>query len=141
MKDIEKFEGFKKEMIDKNEKKYGNEIRERFGDAAIEASNAKVMSLTPNQYKEEQLLSKQINELLKEAFEEGNPASQKSQKVCTLHKEWLEYFWNNYTKEAHLGLAKAYVSDPRFKKYYDDIEDGCAEFLRDAISIYCKETL
>jgi len=44
-----------------------------------------------------------------------------AQKVCALHKEWLEYFWNHYSKEAHLGLAQTYVDDPRFKKYYDAI--------------------
>lgn len=41
-------------------------------------------------------------------------------------------------KEAHLGLAQAYVSDPRFKRYYDSIEKGCAQFLLDALKIYCK---
>jgi DNA-binding transcriptional MerR regulator len=31
MSDKEKFEGFKKNMIDENEKKYGKEIREKYG--------------------------------------------------------------------------------------------------------------
>ena len=33
MGDKEKFEGFKKELIEKNEEKYGAEIREKYGDA------------------------------------------------------------------------------------------------------------
>ena len=37
-----------------------------------------------------------------------------------------------------MGLAQMYVDDHRFKKYYDDIAVGCAEFLNDAIKIYCK---
>jgi hypothetical protein len=55
-----------------------------------------------------------------------------------LHKEWLGYFWDHYSKEAHLGLAQTYVEDPRFGKYYDAVAVGCAEFLRDAIMIYCE---
>ena len=45
MSNKEKFEGFKQKMIDENEKQYGKEIREKFGDAVVEASNAKMMGL------------------------------------------------------------------------------------------------
>lgn len=138
MSDKEKFEGFKQKMIEENEQRYGEEIRERFGDVVIDASNAKMMGLSSAQYKNMQKLSQQINVSLKEAFEQGNPSSGLAQQVCAWHKEWLGYYWNHYSKEAHLGLAQAYVADPRFKKYYDDIEEGCAEFLFEALLIYCK---
>ena len=36
MTDIEKFEGFKQSLIDENEKKYGREIREKYGEEAVE---------------------------------------------------------------------------------------------------------
>ena len=38
-----------------------------------------------------------------------------------------------------MGLGEMYVADERFKAYYDKIAPGCAEFLRDAINIYCGE--
>lgn len=138
MSDKEKFEGFKKNLIDENEKKYGKEIRTLFGDQAIDDSNAKLMGLTPEQYAEEQDLSLEINQTLKQALEQGDPAGELAQKVCGMHKKWLCFFWKKYSREAHMGLAQAYVDDPRFRKYYDDIAPGCAEFLRDAIMIYCK---
>ncbi|RNC62750.1 MAG: HTH-type transcriptional activator mta [Candidatus Dichloromethanomonas elyunquensis] len=138
MSNKEKFEGFKQKMLDENEKQYGKEIREKFGDAIVDASNAKMMGLTAEQYEKVQNLSCQINELLKTAFEQGDPSSELAQKVCALHKEWLGYFWDHYSKEAHLGLAQGYVDDPRFRKYYDAVATGCAEFLRDAIKIYCE---
>jgi hypothetical protein len=50
----------------------------------------------------------------------------------------LGYFWDHYTKEAHLGVAQTYVEDPRFIKYYDSIAVGCADFLFEAIKIYCE---
>jgi DNA-binding transcriptional MerR regulator len=138
MSDKEKFEGLKRKMVEDNERQYGKEVRERFGDAVIDASNAKFMGLTKEQYGRAEELSRRINESLKQAFEQGDPSGELAQKVCEMHKEWLCYFWGSYSKEAHLGLAQAYVSDPRFKKYYDSIEEGCAEFLYEALKIYCK---
>jgi DNA-binding transcriptional MerR regulator len=138
MSDKEKFEGFKQKLIDENERKYGKEIRKKYGDNIIDASNAKIRGLTAEQYENVQELSRQINDSLKTAFEQGDPSSDLAQKVCALHKEWLEYYWNHYSKEAHLGLAQTYVDDPRFRKYYDAIAVGCAEFLVDAIKIYCE---
>lgn len=48
----------------------------------------------------------------------------------------ISFYWGNYTKEAHAGLAEMYVHDERFKAYYDRKQPGTAEFLRDAILIY-----
>ncbi len=138
MSNKEKFEGFKQKMLDENEKQYGKEIREKFGDAIVDASNARMMGLTAEQYEKVQNLSCQINDTLKTAFENGDPSSELAQKVCALHKEWLGYFWDHYSKEAHLGLAQSYVDDPRFRKYYDAVAVGCAEFLRDSLKIYCE---
>jgi len=138
MSDTEKFEGIKKNLIDENEKKYGKEIRASFGDQAVDASNAKLMGLTPEKYAEVQDLSLQINQTLQKALEQGDPAGELAQKVCEMHEKWLSFYWKDYSKEAHIGLAQTYVDDPRFRKYYDDIAPGCAEFLRDAIMIYCK---
>ena len=138
MTDKEKFEGFKKKMVKDNEQQYGEEVREAYGDAVVDASNAKLIGLTPEEYEKTQALSRQINKSLKAAFEQGDPSSEAAQKLCALHKEWLGYYWNHYSKDAHLGLAQTYVDDPRFKKYYDDIVEGCADFLRDALQIYCQ---
>ncbi|MBH0228890.1 TipAS antibiotic-recognition domain-containing protein [Halobacillus yeomjeoni] len=57
----------------------------------------------------------------------------------TLQKEvekWLMYTWSSYSKEAHAGLAEIYVSDERFRSYYESRVKGRAEFLRDSILVY-----
>ena len=74
MNDTEKFEGFKQKLIDENEKQYGAEIREKYGEAAVMASNAKLMGMTKEQYMEAEKLSSEINETLKAAVEQGDPA-------------------------------------------------------------------
>jgi len=68
----------------------------------------------------------------------GDPSSELAQKACEIHKKWLCYFWDSYSKEAHLGVTQMYVDDPRFTEYYDKIVPGCAVFLRDAVNIYCS---
>lgn len=138
MQDKEKFEGFKKELIDQNEEKYGAEVREKYGDAEVESSNAKVMGLTTEQYKEVTRLSAELTETLAAAMQTGDPGGELGQKAASLHRDWLSYFWSEYSPEAHAALAQMYVDDPRFTAYYDKEQPGTAVFLRDAIKIYTK---
>lgn len=142
MSDKEKFEGFKKQIITENEEKYGEEIREKYGDESIDASNAKVAGMTEDQWNRQENLSKEILSELKKAMENGSASCENAQKACNLHREWICMFWKGgmYTKEAHRELGEMYVSDPRFKSYYDDaLGEGGAEFLRDSLIVYTKE--
>lgn len=75
---------------------------------------------------------------LKAGMDTGNPAGEQAQKAADLHKQWLCFYWDQYSKEAHEGLAEMYVSDERFTAYYDKVQSGATEFLRDAIVIYTK---
>ncbi|MDF2543179.1 MAG: MerR family transcriptional regulator [Herbinix sp.] len=136
MSDKEKFEGFKKNLIDENEKKYGKEIREKYGDDTVNESNRKMLNMTKEQYEEFEKLSNEVNETLEAAFLTGDPAGELAQKAAKLHHKWLTYSWGSYSKEAHAGLAQMYVDDERFTAYYDKNHKGVAEFLRDAIFIY-----
>lgn len=136
MADQEKFNGFKEKMISDNEKQYGTEIRQKYGDETVDASNAKMMNMTEAQYTEFTRLGEEIQHLLAEAFKTHDPASEIAQKIADLHKQWLMFTWPKYSKEAHAGLAQMYVDDERFTAYYDKDQPGTARFLRDAIFIY-----
>lgn len=136
MSNKEKFEGFKKKMIDENEKKFGKEIRGKYGNKTVDQSNAKLQNMTQEQYDHAAKLAEQVTVTIAEAFKTGNPAGELAQKAADLHKQWLCHYWNEYSKEAHAGLAQMYVDDERFTAYYDKEQPGTAEFLRDAIHIY-----
>lgn len=136
MSDVEKFEGFKLKMIQDNEEKYGQELREKYGDDVMNQSNAKLSKWTPEQYEEVTKLADEVMVSLSKAFETGDPEGELAQQTARLHKEWLSYSWTHYSKEAHAGLAEMYVADDRFKAYYDKDTPGKAEFLRDAILVY-----
>lgn len=137
MSDQDKFIGFKKKLIEENEQKYGKEVREKYGDKAVDKSNAKLMGLSEEDFKNVTNIESEMKELLKVAFQNGeSPSSEKAQKAAQLHREWLCYFWPEYSKEAHANLAQMYVDDERFAAYYDQISPGITPFLRDAIHIY-----
>lgn len=136
MTDKEKFEGFKEKMIEDNKKKYGKEIRKKYGEDVINRSNEKLRKMTEEDYEALKNLEEQMEKTLSQAFENGDPASDLAQKAADLHKQWLTYFWDHYSKEAHSSLAQMYVEDERFKAYYDREQQGTAAFFRDAILIY-----
>ncbi|MBY0756901.1 MerR family transcriptional regulator [Clostridium sardiniense] len=136
MDNKEKFKGFKQKIIDDNEKKYGKEIRNKYGNDTIDKSNKLFANMSEEDYNKFNSLSEEINKTLLEAFKTNDPSSNLAQKVANMHREWLLYTWPKYSKEAHAGLAQMYVDDERFKAYYDKEQDGLAEFLRDSILIF-----
>lgn len=140
MSDKEKFSGFKKELIEENERNYGEEIREKYGDISVDRSYKKIDGMSEEQWEKSEKLREEINLILKKACELGDPASDLAHHVCDLHRQWLCMFWQDgtYSKQAHLSLALMYCEDERFKKYYEKAAPGAAEFLLKAMEIYCK---
>lgn len=136
MSDKQKFEGFKQKLIDDNEKQYGEEIRAKYGADQVDKSNKKIKGMTEKEYAEVEQLSESIHTTLAEAFATGDPAGELAQKAADLHRQWLSFYWDSYSKEVHAGVAQMYVADERFKVYYDKDQPGIAEFLRDAVVIY-----
>lgn len=94
------------------------------------------MGMSQEQHDEVTRLATEVMETLQAAFETGDPAGELAQKTADLHRQWLCYYWDSYSKKAHAGLAQMYVDDPRFTAYYDEKKPGTAVFLRDVIQIY-----
>ncbi|MBF7097376.1 MerR family transcriptional regulator [Alkalibacter mobilis] len=137
MKDIEKFEGLKKQKLDENENKYGKEIRQKYGEKTIEESNKKFMKLTEEDFSNMGKIEKEMIELLSQVLISEDLDSDEAKKVYEKHKAWLMFSWGTYTPQAHAGLAEMYVFDERFAKYYNDkAGDKAAGTLRDIIIKY-----
>lgn len=136
MADQEKFEGFKQKQIEENERQYGAEIREKYGEEAVDRSNQKFQDMTEEEYKQVTALNERFMQTLLEAYQTGEPAGELAQQAADLHRQWLTFYWDSYSKEAHAGLAQMYVDDPRFTAYYDKNQPGLAAFLRDAVLIF-----
>lgn len=134
MSDQEKFQGFKEELIRKNENEFGQEIRSKYGEEVVEASNAKRMNLSEGEYQRMGKLGEEINKCLEAAVLSGADVNgPEGEKIAQMHKEWLSICTPKYTPQMHRGIAEMYVADERFSAYYDSQVEGCAQFLRDAI--------
>ena len=134
MSDQEKFQAFKERVVRENEEKHGAEIREKYGDEEMDAANRKVLDMTEEEYERFQNLGEEIRIQLQDAVRGGaNPEDECGRRIVALHKEWLGKTWTQYTKEAHAAIGNLYISDERFKMYYDKEGNGCAKFLESAI--------
>ena len=130
MTDKEKFEAFKKELVQENETRYGAEVRGKYGDEAMDEANRRLLSMDGRKMESaEELAGKVIAKFL-EAFDQGDPTGPLAQEAAALHRRWLKVYWKHYTKEAHAGVVRMYVEDPRFTSYYDRHRTGLAVFVR-----------
>ena len=140
MRDSEKFEAFKKDIVDQYEKLYGEEARKKYGDSEVDMAVNKVLSLSKEDYEKFQTLGKKVMEALKAAvISKASPESETGRSVASLHKEWLGYSWKDYTEQKHKGVVSLYVQDERFKKYYDREQNGCADFLLAAVDFWAEK--
>lgn len=139
MSDKERFAAFKEELVAGNERQYGAEIREKYGDEEVDASNRKMLNMTEEEYRKFCQLEEDIRTRLETAVKAGESAEGEEMKaVFELHREWLMMTWKKYTKEAHRGVGLMYTADERFKKYYDREVEGCADLLCAAIQANCR---
>ena len=139
MNDEKKFEAFKRRAVESNEQTHGKELREKYGDAEIDAGNATVLNLSREQYREWSDLGREIQNRLEAAVQGGiTPDSQEGREITHLHRQWLTITGNQYDVNKHKGLAELYITDERFTAYYDKSVSGCARFLRDAVQHWAE---
>ena len=139
MTDKEKFEAFKRRAVEANEEQYGEEIREKYGSEAVEASNSRILSMTEEEHGQWRALEAEILSPLAAAVRDReDPAGPEGRRIAELHRRWLPCTWTAYTPQAHRGVAELYTADERFTTYYDKEVPGCAAFLRDAVRAYTE---
>lgn len=142
MTNQEKFEAFKKNKVLENEKKYGKEMRQKYGEKTIDGANEKWSHLSENDFQQMNAIEQNMLTNLKKVFVSKDIDSPVAKEVYEQHKQWLNYSWSHYTSTAHIGLAQMYVADERFAEYYNQalgtqgLESVC--LLRDIIEKYAK---
>ena len=120
--------------------RYEAEAKQRWGEtAAYKEHSEKTANYTKDKWQE-------VNDGLMAVFTKfaeckQNSNTADSNEAQTLVKELQAYITENYytcTKEILAGLGQMYVADERFKTNIDKNGNGTAEFVREAIEIYCK---
>ncbi len=133
MTNEEKFEGF-----DFSHNPYEKEARERWGNKAVDRSNAKLAGMSEE---EQEAMTKKMNDIYKQlaGLRQELPASEKAQSAI---KEWYDFLNNNfgnYSLEAFKGLGQMYVADERFTKNIDQFGEGLAQFMCDAMAVFADK--
>ncbi|KAA9004751.1 MerR family transcriptional regulator [Paenibacillus spiritus] len=136
MSDKDRFEGFKRRLVEDNEQSYGREIREKYGDQAVDRSHDRVLNRTEEEHTAALRLQDELFAALEEGMDEGSPSGEAAQRAADLHRRWLSFYWNSYSQEAHAGLVRMYTDDERFTAFYDSRRPGMTAFLRDAVLVY-----
>ena len=122
-------------------KNYENEARERWGNTAEYHEHEQK---TKNYTKEDWAGA---NDGLMAVFAElamckNNGASAYSSKAQGLVAKLQAHITDNYytcTNEILAGLGKMYVADERFKNNIDKYGEGTADFVAEAISVFCQD--
>ncbi len=125
------FKGFSEEQ----QAKYEKEAAEKWDPEVVHESNRRWRAL--NQSDKDTLMKD--GERITLAIRDAMPKGVNSPEVLKLVGEWQQHigFFYECTDEILLGLGGMYVEDARFKAFYDRIQPGLAEFLNEAIKIYC----
>ena len=115
-------------------KSYETEARERWGNTdAYREHEQKTKNYTKEKWTE-------ANDGLMAIFAEF--AACKDSGASADSAEAQAHITANYytcTDEILAGLGKMYVADERFKKNIDKYGEGAAQFVSDAIAIFCQE--
>ncbi len=122
-------------------RKYEPEARERWGDDAVDRSNAQWKALGTEGQRRHLDAHREVVEALGAAIRVGfAPDSDEVQEIVTKHHAWLSLFWTP-TAETYRGITQMYVDDERFRRNYDEVAPGAAVLLRDAADIWASRNL
>ncbi len=120
---------------------YDIEVKERWGETDAYKEHAeKTANYTADKWQEVNDGLMSVFAKFAEGMKNGNTAD--SNEIQLLVKELQDYITDNYytcTKEILAGLGQMYVTDERFKNNIDKYGDGTAEFISEAIKVYCSK--
>jgi DNA-binding transcriptional MerR regulator len=134
MSNEEKFAGF-----DFSRNPYEQEARKRWGDKAVDESNAKLGGMSRE---EQEAFAREMAELYGKlaALRHGSPASAEAQAAIGQWHGLLSRM-GTYTPEAFKALGQLYVDDERFTRNIDRFGEGLAAFMRDAMAVYADNLM
>jgi len=121
--------------------RYEAEARERWGDAAVEHSNARWSALGEDGQARYRSENQATTLALAEAMREGVPVDHaRTQALIAEHYRQVCVFWTP-DAAAYAALGRGYVEDARFTATYDAVAPGLAVYLRDAMAVFAREHL
>jgi DNA-binding transcriptional MerR regulator len=114
---------------------YAEEAERRWGgDAAFRESQRKVAGYSKGDWAAINAEGADITRRLIDAMRSGEPATgDTARRLAEEHRRHITRWFYDCGYDIHTGLGEMYVNDPRFAATYNDMADGLAAYLRDAI--------
>lgn len=132
------FEAFDMKEIEEQEKKYGAEAEERWGNTdPWRESKRRTSKYTEKDWAAIKAESEDIYRSMAGSMK-LQPGDRAVQDLVERWKNHLTRWFYDATPEMLAGLGEMYVADERFAKNIDKYGEGLAVFFRDAIRVYCS---
>ncbi|TFI27597.1 MerR family transcriptional regulator [Streptomyces sp. 4R-3d] len=127
----EKFEVFG----GKDPERYGEEAEQRWGGTpGYEETQRRVARYTKDDWKRMQDEVADWGARYDALMEAGEPPTgERAVAMAEEHRQHITKWFYDCTPEIHRGLGDLYVSDERFREFYDSMRPGLAEHVRAAI--------
>lgn len=131
------FKAFSYEEIKKHQDKYKEETEQKYGKSdAYKESKEKTSKYSKNDWENIMEEAGAIYENIA-ALMDKDPGDDRVQELVGKWRNHITTNFYNCTVEIFRGLALMYVADERFTKNIDKHGEGLAQFLSDAMNIYC----
>lgn len=117
---------------------YKKEARGRWGGTeAYRESERRTAKYTKADWDRIGAESAEIHQRLADVMEAGvAPSDSEAQEQAGRWFKHIDKYFYPCTAEIFKGLGKMYVADPRFKKVYENIRPGLAEFMKQSMAVY-----
>ncbi|MEV5472601.1 MerR family transcriptional regulator [Streptomyces sp. NPDC052207] len=121
---------------DKDPEAHAEEADRRWGGTEQYAeSQRRVARYTKDDWKRMQAEVASWGERYVALMAEGEePSGERAMDMAEEHRQHISNWFYECSYDIHRGLGGMYVSDERFKEFYDSMRPGLAEHLRDAIT-------
>ena len=119
---------------------YEEEVEERWGDTDAYAESAqRIKRYNDDDWRKIKAESKDIlNAIVDLMKNEVAPNSQTAIDAVDLYRQHIDRWYYPCAPKMFAGLATMYIEDQRFKKNFDKIEEGLAQYIYDATAVTCK---
>lgn len=142
MKDEQLFRVLRHEEIVMHEKQHAEEVEEHYGDTdAYRISAKRQKQRTPNEKEQLSSMHKQLDRRLTILYRDGHKATDPDvQQIVKEQHDFIDTYYYPCELSIFASLGQMYVSDDRFRAYYDAYAPGLSSFYSEAISHYAEAT-
>lgn len=133
------FKEFDTSEIENMKKKYEKEAKELYGGTDEYKESIKKSARYSDEDKEK--IAVEYALIMKEFYNNKNlnPNDEKIQKLVRKWQNHITKYYYECTKEMLKCLGQMYINDERFKENINKNGEGTAEFMAEAIAVYCSK--